>query len=145
LSKNADTFKSIDATTQQQLVQAAIEAMSAAYAPYSKFHVGAAIVTQSGGIHVGCNVENAAYPVGSCAEAGAISAMVLAGHSDIKAIAVAGYGDELCTPCGGCRQRIREFAAPHTPIFICNENGLRHTTSLGELLPLSFGPDNLAK
>ena len=139
LPKNAE----IDTAAKDRLVQAAINAMAAAYAPYSKFHVGASILVPDGKIFSGCNVENAAYPVGSCAEAGAISAMVLAGHSVIAAIAVAGYGDALCTPCGGCRQRIREFAAPDTPIFICDENTVRQTTSLGELLPLSFGPDNL--
>ena len=128
---------------QQSLITAAAGAMSNAYAPYSKFHVGAAILAEDGHIYTGCNVENAAYPVGSCAEAGAISAMVMAGQTKIIAIAVAGTGEELCTPCGGCRQRIREFSAETTPVLICNENGLRHSTTLAELLPLSFGPDNL--
>ena len=114
-----------------------------AYAPYSKFHVGAAILAEVGNIYAGCNVENAAYPIGSCAEASAISAMVLAGQSKIVAIAVAGAGDELCTPCGGCRQRIREFAKASTPILICDESGLRHSATLDALLPLSFGPNNL--
>ena len=114
-----------------------------AYAPYSKFHVGAAILADDGNIYTGCNVENAAYPIGSCAEASAISAMVMAGQSKIVAIAVAGAGDELCTPCGGCRQRIREFAKASTPILICDESDLRHTTTLEALLPLSFGPNNL--
>ncbi len=129
---------------QNALIAAANAAMSNAYAPYSNFHVGAAILAADGNIHSGCNVENAAYPVGNCAEASAISAMVLAGQSKILAIAVAGAGDELCTPCGGCRQRIREFAEPETPILICDTQGLRHTTTLAKLLPLSFGPDNLS-
>lgn len=129
---------------QHVLITAARSAMENAYAPYSKFHVGAAILAADGKIHSGCNVENAAYPVGNCAEASAISTMVLAGQTKILAIAVAGAGDELCTPCGGCRQRIREFAEPETPILICDSKGLRHTTTLAELLPLSFGPDNLA-
>lgn len=128
---------------QQALFNAAATAMNHAYAPYSNFKVGAAILAEDGNIYTGCNVENAAYPVGSCAEASAISAMIIAGQSDILAIAVAGAGDELCTPCGGCRQRIREFAKPDAPVFICDPNGLRHTTSLAELLPMSFGPNNL--
>lgn len=130
---------------QNALITAATAAMPNAYAPYSKFNVGAAILVADGNIYSGCNVENAAYPVGSCAEAGAISAMVMAGQSTIHAIAVAGTGTELCTPCGGCRQRIREFANPTTPILICDTNGLRHSTTLNELLPLSFGPNNLQK
>ena len=132
-------------TTEQKtsLIKTAASAMVNAYAPYSKFHVGAAILAEDGNIYAGCNVENAAYPIGSCAEASAISAMVLAGQSKIVAIAVAGAGDELCTPCGGCRQRIREFAKASTPILICDESGLRHSATLDALLPLSFGPNNL--
>ena len=132
-------------TTEQKtsLINTAASAMVNAYAPYSKFHVGAAILAEDGNIYAGCNVENAAYPIGSCAEASAISAMVLAGQSKIVAIAVAGAGDELCTPCGGCRQRIREFAKASTPILICDESGLRHSATLDALLPLSFGPNNL--
>ena len=129
---------------QQLLITTAIKAMDNAYAPYSKFHVGAAILAEDGNVYSGSNVENAAYPVGSCAEAGAISTMINAGQTRIKAIAVAGTGDELCTPCGACRQRIREFAKADTPILICDNSGLRHTTHLNELLPLSFGPDNLS-
>lgn len=118
--------------------------MPSAYAPYSQFQVGAAICDERGVIHQGVNVENAAYPQGSCAEAGAIAAMVMQGGHAITAIAVAGRGEVLCTPCGGCRQRIREFAAPDTPIYICGEDGLRATMTLAELLPHSFGPDNLS-
>lgn len=125
------------------LIQQAQSVMDNAYAPYSRFRVGAAILTDNGNIYSGCNVENAAYPIGSCAEAGAISAMVAAGETTIAAIAVAGIGEALCTPCGGCRQRIREFASESTVILICSDQQVRHTTSLAELLPLSFGPDNL--
>ena len=128
---------------KQTLATAAQRVMQNAYAPYSKFTVGAAIITDKGNIYVGCNVENAAYPIGNCAEASAISAMVSAGETTISMIAVAGPGESLCTPCGGCRQRIREFATEQTPILICNENTVRHETTLGVLLPLSFGPDNL--
>ena len=122
----------------------AAEAIRAkAYAPYSRFKVGAAIATPDGKVFTGCNVENAAYPVGSCAEAGAISAMIAAGESRIAEIVVMGEGDILCTPCGGCRQRIREFAGPDTPVHIAGPEGIRKRLTLEELLPFSFGPDNL--
>lgn len=127
----------------QDLVKAAIEAMQNAYAPYSQFLVGAAILDEDGRIHSGGNVENAAYPNGICAETSAIAAMVSAGGRQIIEIAVAGRGAVLCTPCGGCRQRIREFATQETPIHICDETGLRESHRLDALLPLSFGPDNL--
>ena len=126
-----------------ELVAAAISAMSHAYAPYSSFFVGAAIRDENGQIHSGANVENAAYPQGACAEVGAISAMIMAGGRKIDAIAVAGKGDVLCTPCGGCRQRIREFAEAATPIIIADETGERARFTLAEILPHSFGPDNL--
>ena len=125
------------------LVAAAITAMSHAYAPYSTFCVGAAIRDENGQIHSGANVENAAYPQGACAEVGAISAMIMAGGRKIDTIAVAGNGDILCTPCGGCRQRIREFAEASTPIVIADTTGERKRFTLAELLPHSFGPDNL--
>ena len=125
-------------------IVAAIAARQAAYAPYSGFHVGAAVRAESGVIYSGCNVENAAYPQGVCAEAAAIAAMVMAGDRHIQEIAVAGGGDHLCTPCGGCRQKIREFAADTTPVLVCGPDGLRQRFTLGELLPSSFGPDNLA-
>ena len=127
----------------EQLCQAAITAMDQAYAPYSQFHVGAAVLDENGQIHVGGNVENAAYPNGICAETSAIAAMVAAGGRRIMMIAVAGRGDVLCTPCGGCRQRIREFAAPDTNILICDETGQRAAYQINDLLPVNFGPDNL--
>ena len=126
------------------LIRAAQGAIHRAYAPYSNFYVGAAICDENGAIHVGVNVENAAYPQGTCAEASAISAMILAGGRQIVSVAVVGRGEALCTPCGGCRQRLREFAAPHTPIYICDEASVRETKTLEALLPMSFGPDNLA-
>jgi cytidine deaminase len=125
------------------LIEAAAKARANAYAPYSRFTVGAAIRAEDGGIHVGANVENAAYPEGQCAEASAIGAMVAAGARRIAAMVVLAEGDQLCTPCGGCRQRIREFAAPETPIHLCGPTGLRRTVTLGELLPLAFGPEIL--
>ncbi|WLD59479.1 cytidine deaminase [Salinispirillum sp. LH 10-3-1] len=118
-------------------------AMQQAYVPYSNFSVGAVVVSTSGRMYSGCNVENAAYPEGTCAEAGAIAAMVLAGERDIAEIYVMGEGDEMVTPCGGCRQKIREFAAPHTPIHICNTEAIRATLTLDDLLPHSFGPGHL--
>jgi len=89
-------------------------------------------------------VENAAYPQGACAETGAISAMIAAGESRIAELVVIGDGDALCTPCGGCRQRIREFAAADTPIHIAGPEGIRKSFTLEALLPYSFGPDNLS-
>jgi len=133
-------------TERDELIEGAIEAMGHAYAPYSRYRVGAAIRGAGGKIFVGANVENAAYPVGCCAEASAISAMVMDGEREIAEIAVAGgtEGDgALCTPCGACRQRIREFAASDTPVHVCGPEGLRRSFTLAELLPYSFGPDNL--
>jgi cytidine deaminase len=125
------------------LFEAAKAAQAKAYAPYSRFNVGAAILTPSGAIYAGCNVENAAYPQGACAEAGAISAMALSGERRIAEILVIGDGEALVTPCGGCRQRIREFAALEAPIHIAGPEGVRASFTLGELLPHSFGPDHL--
>jgi cytidine deaminase len=128
----------------RQLFAAAKAAKANAYAPYSRFHVGAALRARSGAIFSGCNVENAAYPQGSCAEAGAIAAMALAGERRIAEILVVGDGEALCTPCGGCRQRIREFADSATAIHVAGPEGVRRTFTLAELLPESFGPDHLA-
>ena len=125
------------------LFEAAKAIQARAYVPYSRFKVGAAIRTPDGRIFAGCNVENAAYPQGACAETGAISAMVAAGEGRIAEILVIGDGENLVTPCGGCRQRIREFATPETPVHIAGPEGLRRSFTLGELLPFSFGPDNL--
>ncbi|AWN52032.1 cytidine deaminase [Methylobacterium sp. 17Sr1-1] len=126
------------------LLSAARAAQARAHAPYSRFRVGAAIRDEAGAVHAGCNVENAAYPVGTCAEAGAIAAMVAHGGRRIAAILVLGDGEALVTPCGACRQRIREFAAPDTPIHVAGPQGVRKTFTLDDLLPASFGPDNLA-
>ncbi|MGL4288159.1 MAG: cytidine deaminase [Phreatobacter sp.] len=125
------------------LFDRARDAQAKAYAPYSRFQVGAAIRAASGAVHAGCNVENAAYPVGTCAEAGAISAMLLAGDRQIAEIVVTGDGPELCTPCGACRQRLREFAGGSAMVHVAGPEGLRRSFTLAELLPHSFGPDNL--
>ena len=131
-------------STDPKLIAAAVAARTKAYAPYSKFLVGAAVKDEQGRIHAGCNVENAAYPQGTCAEAGAISAMILAGGRKITECAVAGSGDAPVTPCGGCRQKLREFGAGDLLIHVCAEDGtVRHSFTLEELLPASFGPENL--
>ena len=114
-----------------------------AYAPYSGFRVGACIRAESGRLYAGCNVENAAYPQGQCAEATAIGAMVSDGDGRIAEIVVIGEGERLCTPCGGCRQRLSEFAGAATPVHICGADGLRQTIPLGELLPYAFIADNI--
>lgn len=126
-----------------RLFEAARAAQAAAYAPYSRFSVGAALRDTGGAVHAGCNVENAAYPVGTCAEAGAIAAMVAAGGRAIAEMLVLGPGPGLVTPCGACRQRIREFAAPEVTIHVADGTGVRAAFTLGHLLPDSFGPDNL--
>ncbi len=131
---------------QDPLVAAALAARARAYAPYSRYSVGAALRTEAGAIHAGCNVENAAYPQGSCAEAGAISAMVLAGGGLIAEVVVAGGGPQPCTPCGGCRQRLREFGNAATRVRMVDEQGReRLARTLWELLPESFGPENLGR
>ena len=127
------------------LLQLARRMMLRAHAPYSKFHVGAALRAEDGSIHGGCNVENAAYPQGTCAEAGAIAAMVAAGGKRILECLVIGPGPELITPCGGCRQKLREFATDDLPVHLCGPDGLHRTVTLGQLLPMSFGPHHLEK
>ena len=119
--------------------------MVRAHAPYSKFHVGAAVRDEDGGIHGGCNVENAAYPQGWCAEVSAIAALVGAGKKKVTECVVIGPGPEVITPCGGCRQKLREFATDDLRIHLCGPDGLHRTVTLGQLLPLSFGPHNLHK
>jgi len=126
------------------LIAAAKSARLKAYAPYSKFLVGAAVRDENGKIHGGCNIENAAYPQGWCAETSAIAAMIMSGGHAIAEMAVIGTGDLLCTPCGGCRQKIREFAKGNVKIHMCGEDGkVKQTFTLDELLPASFGPENL--
>jgi cytidine deaminase len=127
--------------TNDELLAAARSAQQMAHCPYSNFRVGAAIIDENGGVHIGCNVENAAYPQGSCAEAGAIAAMVAAGGKRIVAIAVAGgSGDQpsFCTPCGGCRQRINEFADGDTRIIAKVDDEHWRTFTMAELLPSAF-------
>ena len=127
----------------EELFAAALAVQQNAHAPYSKYRVGAAVLTSRGRIYAGCNVENAAYPQGSCAEAGAIAAMVAAGEREIVAVLTVCDGEELGTCCGGCRQRIREFATLSTPVYAADATGVRATFTLDELLPHSFGPGHL--
>lgn len=127
----------------KQLLKAALKVREHAYAPYSNFAVGAAILDEAGRIHSGCNVENAAYPQGQCAEANAIGAMRAGGGRRIVAIAVAGPEGTPCPPCGGCRQRIREFAGPDALILLGDAGGVIARYRLDDLLPHAFGPDVL--
>jgi homotetrameric cytidine deaminase len=127
-----------------ELLAMARAAAGHAYAPYSSFPVGAAVRTADGRRYAGANVENAAYPQGQCAEASAIGALVAGGGGAIAEVVVAAPSRELCTPCGGCRQRLREFTADDVPIHLADLERVRRTTTLAELLPLSFGPEHLA-
>lgn len=126
------------------LLAAARQAQGRAYAPYSGFAVGAAVLAEDGRVYPGCNVENAAYPVGTCAEAGAVAAMVAGGSRRIEAVLIVGPGPDLIAPCGACRQRIREFAGPGTLIHLAGPEGVGRTCRIDDLLPMAFGPAMLA-
>jgi cytidine deaminase len=132
-------------TDISDMLAAANAARVNAHAPYSKFRVGACLRGKSGRLYAGCNVENAAYPQGQCAEATAIGVMVAAGEKAIAEILVVHDGPILAGPCGGCRQRLREFAGLDAPVYLCWPDGLQRTLTLGELLPLSFGPEQLTR
>ena len=127
----------------QKLFEEAKKVREKSYAPYSKFKVGAAFLTEDNSIVVGCNVENAAYPQSQCAEASAIGNLISQGYKNIVEVVVIGSGNKLCSPCGGCRQRLREFSKLDVPIHMCSVEGHIKTSTLGELLPDSFGPENL--
>ena len=127
----------------QKLFEEAKKVREKAHVPYSKFKVGAAFLTEDDTIVVGCNVENAAYPQSQCAEATAIGNLISQGYKNIVEIVVIGSGFKLCSPCGGCRQRLREFSNLDVPIHMCSVDGHIKTSTLGELLPDSFGPENL--
>jgi cytidine deaminase len=129
----------------QELLAAAHAAMVNAYAPYSSFKVGAALRGGNGAIYAGANVENVAFPQGQCAEASAIGALVATGERRITAIAVVAEQVENCPPCGGCRQRLSEFADADTPVHLGRPGGEPLTMTLGELLPLSFGRTELGQ
>ena len=127
------------------LFEAARDAMSRCYAPYSKFPVGAAILAEDGNVYKGANIENLAFPQGSCAECTAIGAMVMGGAKKIVEIAVIAEKMPLCPPCGGCRQKIAEFADASTRIYLCDETGVKKTMTMDELLPFSFDTDTIDK
>ena len=125
------------------LFAAARDAMARCYAPYSKFPVGAAILAEDGQVYKGANIENLAFPQGWCAECTAIGAMVMGGARKIVEIAVIAEKMALCPPCGGCRQKIAEFADRNTRIYLCDETGVGKTMSMDELLPFSFETDTI--
>jgi cytidine deaminase len=127
------------------LIDAARAVRENAHAPYSKFKVGAAIKTASGNIYVGCNVENVAYPEGTCAEAGAIAAMVAAGETEIVEVAVIADSPKPITPCGGCRQKLSEFAGLNAVVMMLTTDGLQDITSVGKLLPGQFDADYMTR
>lgn len=125
------------------LFDAARRARENAHAPYSGFKVGAALRTPEGEVFAGCNVENVSYPEGSCAETGAIAAMVAAGGTRVAELLVIADSPTPITPCGGCRQRIAEFAAPDTRIVLAGPDGPTTETTLGALLPGAFNTTHL--
>ena len=133
------------AVTDADLFAAAEAVRERAYAPYSRFSVGAAILADDGNIYVGCNIENAAYPVGNCAEPSAIAAMIAGGARRIKRMYVTGPGSAPVTPCGGCRQRIREFADQDVVVISHGVDGPPLLQTIAQLLPYSFGPEYLPR
>ncbi|MEM9106407.1 MAG: cytidine deaminase [Pseudomonadota bacterium] len=125
------------------LFEAARQAMERCHAPYSQFPVGAALRGDDGKIYNGANIEVASFPEGWCAETTAIGHLIMAGARRITEVAVIAEKKVACTPCGGCRQRLAEFADADTPIHLCDNNGIVRTVTLGELLPLAFDSDAL--
>ncbi|MEP4892070.1 MAG: cytidine deaminase [Aliiglaciecola sp.] len=125
----------------QKLIQAAKQAQLNSYAPYSNFRVGSAILADNGKVYAGCNVENAAYPLGQCAEAGAIASMILDGGKKIVKILVASPNEKICPPCGGCRQKIKEFADKNTEILMSDNQGNIQSVDIAGLLPFAFELD----
>ena len=129
--------------SESSYIAATKEAMNKAYVPYSNYQVGALIVTKNGNTYSGCNVENASYPLGNCAEAAAIASMVMGGEKNIKMIYVMSQNDQGGCPCGGCRQRIREFSDINTQVILSSPSGVQQRLLLADLLPNSFGPEHL--
>jgi cytidine deaminase len=120
------------------MISKAHQALKHAYAPYSKFSVACCIQTYKGNLYTGINVENSSYGLTLCAEASAISAMVTSGEQRIKSMVILAKSNELCSPCGACRQRIHEFSTSDTLIHLCTKNSLLHSFTIEELLPLAF-------
>lgn len=125
------------------LKQAALKIRENAYAPYSGFQVGVALRSSSGEVYTGVNVENAAYPEGTCAEAGAIARMIAAGDRKITAVYVVADGAEPVPPCGGCRQKLAEFSAPDVPVTMATISGIEKTLTVAQLLPGAFTPEHM--
>ena len=125
------------------LYRAAVDAMGMARPTYSRFPVGAAILTTDGAIHTGGNIEIVSYPEGWCAETTALSHYVMAGGGEITDICVVAEKLPLCTPCGGCRQRLAEFAPPRARVHLCDAGGIARTVMLADLLPFAFDTDAL--
>ncbi len=125
------------------LLSAARDIREKAYAPYSKFKVGVALRSVSGDVFVGVNVENAAYPEGTCAEAGAIAAMIAAGQTQIAEVAVIADAPTPVQPCGGCRQKLKEFSDADVRVTMANLDGVSLSMTVGELLPGAFSQDQL--
>lgn len=128
----------------QKMLEKALLVRENAYVPYSKFKVGACVCAEDGELFIGCNVENASFRLTNCAETSAICNMIAAGKKHILAILVVGPHVSMITPCGACRQVIREFAALDAPIYLCDDTKILLKTTVGELLPLSFGPEHLS-
>lgn len=126
------------------LRDAALSVRERAYVPYSNFKVGAALRGDNGGIHVGCNVENVAYPQGTCAEAGAIAAMIAAGERRIAEVYVVADSPMPVSPCGGCRQKLAEFAGREVRVTMATVDGTEEVMTMGDLLPGAFGADHMA-
>jgi len=129
----------------QEMLERARGALANAHAPYSRFRIGACVRAASGRLYAGCNVENASFPVTQCAENTAIGAMVAAGDRQIVEVVIVTEGAEPCPPCGRCRQQLTEFAGPDMRIYLCGPEGVRVTATLGELLPMAFGPRTLTR
>jgi cytidine deaminase len=144
LSANDSTMQPMTEQQLAALADAARAARTRAHAPYSCYRVGAALLDEHGGVHSGCNVENAAYPQSLCAEAVALGALVAAGGKRVRAAVVAGgAGGDAVVPCGGCRQKLAEFADPYAPVIAVDDAGVRARHTLGDLLPFAFGPAHL--
>jgi cytidine deaminase len=139
------TTKPVGEPDFERLLLAARAARLHAHAPYSRFAVGAALLDEQGRVFAGCNVENAAYPQSLCAEAVALGALVAGGGTRVRAAVVVGDGAQPVTPCGGCRQKLREFAADDAPLWSADSHGWRARHTLGALLPASFGPGHLPR
>ncbi len=126
------------ADNKKQLLLAARKARRKAYAPYSKFHVGSAVLGGNGKIYSGCNVENASFGLTCCAERNAVFAMIADGERNIRELLVIGESEEFLPPCGACRQVIVEFAPPTAVLHMCNKKGASRSTTVGELVPFIF-------